>query len=174
LDEKTPVIDPDIYGASKYLGERIFADAADKLPCIALRLPGILGRGAHRAWLPTLLARSRAGREITIYNPDGRFNNAAHVDDIARFVHRLIVGDWKGFLAFPIGASGTMTIGDVVARLQATANSHVPVVIEQAPQRSFIICSDYAISFGYKPMAIGEMLDRYVAESLESEDPLPL
>ena len=78
--------------------------------------------------------------------------------------------DWKGFFAFPIGASGTVTIGDVVKRFQAAANSHVPLVIQQAPQRSFIICSDYATRcFGYRPMTIAEILDRYVVESLEDK-----
>lgn len=54
VDERTPVRDPDVYGASKHLAERLFAEAAGRLPCVAIRLPGVLGPGAHRAWLPTM------------------------------------------------------------------------------------------------------------------------
>ena len=166
VDENTSVVDPDIYGMSKYLGERLIATAADRLPSVAVRLPGVLGRGAHRAWLPTLLQCIREGREITIFNPDASFNNAAHVDDLAAFCVNLLDRCWQGFHAMPVGAAGATTVRAAVEQLMAAAGSKVTLAVRPAPQPSFTISSDYAIrSFGYRPMEIGAMLDRYVADS---------
>ena len=79
LQETHPITNPDDYGLTKYLAERVFADT-EGLSCVALRLPGILGKGAHRAWIPTLVHRVLEGdRKATIYSPSSLFNNAAHV-----------------------------------------------------------------------------------------------
>ena len=40
VDENTPVMDPDPYGASKYLAERLLATSADNLTSIAICAPG--------------------------------------------------------------------------------------------------------------------------------------
>jgi len=160
----TPVVDPDIYGATKYLGERLIAEAADRVPAIAIRLPGVLGRGAHRAWIPTLLARIQAGQQIAVFNPDAPFNNAADIDDVGRFVVDLLQVDLKGFEAVPIGAAGQIRVRDVPDILMAAAGRRVPVGIRTAPQSSFIISSEEAISrFGYAPMEIGAMLRKYAS-----------
>ena len=165
VDETTPVLDADLYGTSKYLGERLFAAEADRLSCIAIRLPGVLGRGAHRAWIPTLLERIRAGREILLYNPDAPFNNAAHVDDIGRFCVKLLAGNWTGFSAMPLAAAGMITVREVVDRLAAATEMRVAVTARPAPQPGFVISSDRAIrGFGYDPMEIGPMVDRYALE----------
>jgi nucleoside-diphosphate-sugar epimerase len=165
VTEATGIMDPDVYGASKLLAERMFAAVVDQLPAAAIRLPGVIGRGAHRAWVPTMLERIRAGQELTIYNPDAPFNNAAHVDDLGYLVSELLCRDWAGFHAFPVGAAGSITVSGAIERLMA-GNARVPVRIGHAPQRGFTISSDYAVNtFGYRPMDIGPMLDRYVAES---------
>jgi nucleoside-diphosphate-sugar epimerase len=164
VTEATRIIDPDVYGASKLLAERMFAAVADRLPTAAIRLPGVIGRGAHRAWLPTMLQRIRAGQELTIYNPDAPFNNAAHIDDLGYLVSELLRRDWAGFHAFPVGAAGSITVSGAVERLMAGI-ARVPVRIGRAPQRGFTISSDYAVNaFGYRPMDIGAILDRYAAE----------
>jgi nucleoside-diphosphate-sugar epimerase len=165
VDEATPVIDADVYGASKYFGERLLAAAADQLPCIAIRLPGVLGRGAHRAWIPTLLERIRAGQEVTLYNPHAPFNNAAHVDDLGRFCVGLLAGQWTGFSAVPVAAAGMITIQEVVERLIAATGKRIAVSVRSALQPGFTVSSECAIRrFAYDPMEIGLMLDRYAAE----------
>jgi len=166
VTETTPSIAPDVYGASKFLAERIFAAASDRLPCIAVRLPGVLGVGAHRAWLPTMLKRIQAGQAITIYGPDNRFNNAAHVDDLGSFFESVLARGWKGFHAFPVAAAGAITVAEAVDRLMRKEGKLISVTIGTAPQRGFTISSDYATRmFGYEPTEIGAMLDRFVSEA---------
>jgi nucleoside-diphosphate-sugar epimerase len=166
VKETTPIVAPDVYGASKLLAERMFAEASDRLPCIAVRLPGVLGIGAHRAWLPTILERIQAGQGITIYNPENLFNNAAHVDDLGPFFGRVLSQRWGGFHAFPVGAGGSMTVAGAIDRLMRAVDKPVPVKIGNALQRGFTISSDYAVlTFGYEPTDIGAMLDRYAFQS---------
>jgi nucleoside-diphosphate-sugar epimerase len=53
LQETYAITNPDDYGLTKYLAERVFAET-EGLPCVALRLPGISGKGAiargYRHW----------------------------------------------------------------------------------------------------------------------------
>ena len=174
VTETTPTIAPDVYGASKFLAERIFAEASERLPCVAVRLPGVLGIGAHRAWLPTMLERIQAGQGITIYNPENRFNNAVHVDDLGPFFVRVLPQRWDGFHAFPVAAGGSMTVAGAIDRLMRAVAKPVPVIVGAAPQRGFTISSDYAVrTFGYEPTDIGAMLDQYVSEAFAMQVVVP-
>jgi UDP-glucose 4-epimerase len=170
VDENTPVIDPDFYGASKYLAERLMAATAAELPAVAIRLPGVLGRGAHRAWLPTLLQRIRRSEPFTIYNPDAPFNNAVHVADLGMFCMELLERTWQGFHAMPVGAAGHITVRAAVTQLMAAAGSTTRITISPASRPGFTISSDRAIRhFGYRPLEIGAMLDRYVMDELSGD-----
>ncbi|MGA8615649.1 MAG: NAD(P)-dependent oxidoreductase [Xanthobacteraceae bacterium] len=169
LDENTPVINPDIYGASKYLAERMLAAVSEQIPSVAVRLPGVLGAGAHRAWLPVLLDKMSSNRDVTIYNPDAAFNNAAHVSDLGIFLADLMRQDWKGFLSFPVGASGKTSISKVVHSVRAGLGSKSKIVIDPTVKPGFIISSDRAVALGYRPMDINAMIERYVLEYKSSE-----
>jgi UDP-glucose 4-epimerase len=165
VDETTPVRAPDVYGASKLLAERLFAAHAHRLPCVAVRLPGVLGRGAHRAWVPTLLENLKAGREVTIYNPGNPFNNAAHVEDLSDLFHNALRGAIAGFCAFPVGADGSMTVGGLVDKLRHLTPSKSVVRVDSQEKPGFTISSDFAKSrFGYRPKDIHQMLEQYCSE----------
>jgi len=166
VTEATPVRAPDLYGASKYLAERLFAGEAHWLPCAAIRLPGVLGEGAHRAWIPTLLERMRRDQDITVYNPDSPFNNAAHVSDVCDLILNLLGHPWSGFHGFPVGADGEIKVSELVDRLLAATGSRSKITQGQALKRAFTISSDYAkAKFGYAPKGIEDMLAQYVDET---------
>jgi nucleoside-diphosphate-sugar epimerase len=162
VDETTPIRDPDCYGASKYLAERMFAAEAERLACAAVRLPGVLGRGAHRAWIPTLLASFRSNRPITVYNPDTQLNNAAYVDDLAALFLEILRSSRPGFFAFPVGADGAMTVSELLALMAKLTDSSSSVTARIESRPTFTISSDFAKrTFGYKPQTIGEIIERY-------------
>jgi nucleoside-diphosphate-sugar epimerase len=166
VTETSPVRAPDMYGASKYLAERILAEEARWLSCAALRLPGVLGAGAHRAWIPTLLERIKSHKDVTVYNPQMGFNNAVHVHDIGDLLLKLLAGNWSGFHAFPVGAAGQISISNLVNLLMSLTGSRSQVTEGQLQKRPFTVSSNYATRvFGYDPMNIETMLRRYVGES---------
>jgi nucleoside-diphosphate-sugar epimerase len=166
IDENTKICNPNVYGASKLVAERLFASCEEWLPCVAIRLPGVLGKGAHSAWIPTVLDRARMGETLRIYNPAEPFNNAVHVADIGDFFSQLLQGSWSGFHAFPVGAAGSVSIREVVDLVTHLNKQSVHLRIEPPPQSSFTISSAYAIQrFGYSPMNIATMLMRYASET---------
>lgn len=167
VDENTPMKIPDLYGTTKYLGERMIAGTADQLPAVAIRLPGVLGSGAHRAWLPNIVCRALSGQDVAIYNPEAPFNNAVHVDDLGRFVAQLLKADFEGFHTVPIAAKDAMSVRDVVQFLLNELGSDVAVTVTAPQQPGFTISSQSACrEFGYEPQTMEDMLRRYAKDIL--------
>lgn len=166
VDEATPVCDPDAYGASKLITEQWLAELGGVFSSLALRLPGIVGRGAHRHWLASVASRLRAGQPIRAFHLDRPFNNAAHIDDIAALVLTVLAREpWGGFDAAVLGAVGSLTVRETIERLARALG--VPARIEEtAPTNtSFTLSSAHAIArFGYQPSEIGALIDRYGRE----------
>jgi nucleoside-diphosphate-sugar epimerase len=166
LDETTPIVNPDIYGLTKLLGERMLAALAPKMRGLAIRLPGVLGRGSVRNWLTEVFAAARDGRDIPVFNVAAPFNNAVHVDDLAAFAaHAIDDQSWRGFAALPIGAGGTTTVGEAVAILADGADARSRILDKGTRRPCFTISSQTALARGYRPQEITAMLRRFVAEN---------
>jgi UDP-glucose 4-epimerase len=166
VDEATPMVDPDVYGASKFIGERLLAERRERLPGLALRLPGVVGPGAQRNWLASTAGRLRRGEPATLFNPDAGFNNALHVADLAALVCRVLGRGWQGFDAVVLGARGRLPVRQVVERLAAGMGLPVTLAVQPSPKPAFLLSSDKAIrDWGYDPMEIGALVDRYAREA---------
>ena len=96
LTEDTSIVNPNLQGTCKYQGELILKEKSDEIPSLALRLPGIVGKGAHNIWLSKVLEKAQKNENIEITNPDAPFNNAIWTEDLARFLEHLAEKDWKG------------------------------------------------------------------------------
>ena len=166
VDEATPIVDPDAYGVTKLLGELMLKDAANRLPGLALRLPGVVGPGAHRNWLSSVAAKLMRGETIGAFHLDRPFNNAAHAADIAALAVRAVEQGCSGFDAVVLGARGTVTVREALARLAAGLGAPARLEEVPSPKASFILSSERAVSrWGYDPMEIGPLIDRYAAEA---------
>ena len=65
VSETTPCINPDAYGLTKLLGERLLSDVADRLPSLSIRLPAVVGPGSKRNWLSECMRKLQAGEPLT-------------------------------------------------------------------------------------------------------------
>jgi nucleoside-diphosphate-sugar epimerase len=167
VDETTPIVDPDAYGACKYLCERLLADRAAWLPSIALRLPGVLGPGARRNWLSGVADRLAAGDSVRAFHLAAPFNNAVHVADLSQFVLRLIDRTWEGYDAVVLGAGAAIEVEAVIRRLADGLGVMARIETSPAAKPSFILSSDRAVRhWGYEPADLGGLLDRYAADVL--------
>jgi len=162
VDDATPIRNPDIYGASKLLAERMFANNATKIYGASVRLPGVLGPGAHRAWLPTVLRKMKAGNKISLYGLENRFNNAVYVDDIADLFLNILVSERCDFPAFPVGAADPMAVKDIIKKMSELTKSKSQITWEKEKKQSFTISSDFAKNnYGYSPKSTEEMIESY-------------
>ncbi|MFC5311256.1 NAD-dependent epimerase/dehydratase family protein [Azospirillum rugosum] len=166
VDETTPILDPEPYGLTKLLGERLVADRADRLRSMALRLPGVIGPGSRRNWLSRVMETARRGDEITLFQPEAPFNNAAHVDDVARFVGTLLDGDWTGADAVTLAAAGMTSIEGAARAVVEGLGSRSPIAVRAHAGSSFTVSSARATQrYGYAPMPIEAMLARFAREN---------
>lgn len=167
VDESTPIVNPDAYGATKHLGELQLAARSEHLPGLAIRLPGVLGPGAHRNWLSGVAARLRAGETVRAFHLDDPFNNAAHVADLAALVSHALDRPWTGFDAIVAGARGHITAREAIIRLGRGLGVEARIMESAATKPSFTLSSERAISrWGYDPLEIGAMIDRYAEDVL--------
>lgn len=166
VDEATPACDPDAYGASKLITEQRLAELGGVFSSLALRLPGIVGRGAHRHWLASVASRLRANEPVRAFHLDRPFNNAAHIDDIAALILSVLAREsWGGFDAAVLGAVGSLTVRETIERL-ARALGVSAKIEEIAPTNtSFTLSSAHAVArYGYEPMEMGALIERYGRE----------
>lgn len=169
VDEHSPILDPDAYGRTKRQGEELLAAAADCFASIALRLPGVIGKGSARNWLTSVLHAARDGRDITIFNAEAPFNNATHVIELAEFARHLLRAKWEGFDAVTIGAAGQTTVRRAVELLVDAFGGRSRVLSAPAPKASFLISSARACDrYGYVPSEITAMLKRFAEENRHS------
>ena len=158
----TPSRNPNLYGISKLFCERLLFDQADDLPSIAIRLPAVLGRGAHRSWLPGLADRINRKLPISIYNASAPFNNAVLASDVSKFCSHLLKQDLVGHAALPIAASGLIKIRDVIRLMFEGMETTVEVTEHPAPGKSFIVSSREAIDgYGYAPSHIEDIVVQF-------------
>lgn len=170
VDETTPIIDPDAYGATKHLCELMLADHASTLPSLSLRLPGVLGPGAHRNWMSRVTGALQKGEIVRAYKVDGPFNNAAYVSDISDLIKSVLTRTWEGNDAVVLGAGGMTTVRAAIERLAAGLG--VPARIEDMPSAkvAFTLSSDRALArWGYAPMEIGALIGQYARDVVAHE-----
>jgi nucleoside-diphosphate-sugar epimerase len=165
VDERTAIVNPDAYGASKRLGELLLAERAERLPSLTIRLPGVVGPGAHRNWVSGVARTLRAGETVRAFHLDAPFNNAAHIADLAALVSRVMERPWMGRDTIVVGARGHITVREAITRLAKGLGVEARIEEIAAAKPSFTLSSERAISrWGYDPMQIGAMIDRYAAE----------
>lgn len=135
---------------------------------MAIRLPGVVGPNAHRNWLAKVLKHAILSENITIYNPNAKFNNAVHVHELAKFISTLLNTTWTGFHAMPIGSDGYITINDVVNLIINHCKSKSVINIVDEKLNSFTISSKYAQDIlNYCPSNIIDTIIKYVDENIE-------
>ncbi|MEK9568202.1 MAG: NAD(P)-dependent oxidoreductase [Paracoccaceae bacterium] len=166
VNEQTPSINPDAYGLTKLLGERLLADAADRLTSLSIRLPAVIGPGSKRNWLSECYRKLKAGEPLTFVNPATLFNNACHIADLTEMIIQWLSDPKDGAQMVVVGASQEIMIRDVVGQLAKSLKTRSNIQVGDSKLRSFLIDSSYAqTNFNYAPMAVRDMIDRFVRDN---------
>lgn len=167
LTETTPVDDPDFYGATKYLGERIVNEYAKYFPVIVLRLPAILGPNYFIPWLGRVLLKAFKDETIEIFNGQEPFNNITDVQEISKLVPLLLAKHISGNNIFNVAASKPISLKEAVDFLIKLTGSRSPIREISAPKQSFQIEINRLIKMtGFKAEDTRTLIERYVTSNL--------
>jgi nucleoside-diphosphate-sugar epimerase len=132
---------------------------------VSLRLPGIVGPDHNRPWVARLAAEMAETGRATVYNPDSLFNSSLHVDDLCRFVARLLDFGWHGHELATLAAAQPIAIREIVERLAALRYPNARLHVADGRQHSYIVAIDKAVrDFGFSPMTMDEQLIRFANE----------
>jgi nucleoside-diphosphate-sugar epimerase len=161
VNSKTPIVDPELYGQSKRLGELYLLDAAKDFKSISLRLPGMLGEGAKGHWLSNILSKAQNNQDINIFNPDAKYNNAVSTNCLNNFLIHLYESDWQESVALPLASSGITTIRKAVEIVIKISGSESKIFTKPHRNHSFSIDCSEAHEYGFNPKHIEEALIEY-------------
>lgn len=119
LTEDSPRVNPSAYGMSKSLCEEVFSETG--INTAALRLPAVVGKGAHRHFLANVMAQAEQGMDIEITNATSPWNNVVHIDFLCQMIFALCSGlAWpshKRFWPVLVASRAPESLGNIVLRM---------------------------------------------------------
>jgi nucleoside-diphosphate-sugar epimerase len=165
LTETTDIVNPDMYGLSKYMAEQIVLHDSEQYPVMVLRLPGIIGKGAHSCWLANIVHKMKKNESIHFYHPHALFNNVIHLQDVFHFIGQLISNIPYQSDIINLAASQPMSITDILGYIQSKLRSSSEFLENPSDQNSYIISTKKAESnFGFMPNSVKQSLEFFLED----------
>lgn len=163
IDAATPLAPNNPYGAAKRNGETAVAAAvADgRLSgAVALRLPAVVGPGAHDNFPAGTAAKLQRGEPVTVFNADGPYNAVVDAEDLARFAHHL-ARTVTGFAAVSPASDPPTTVRAAVEAIAAGLGCVPSLRFEATPHGSPLIDPGPAVALGLASQSSAGVLFRY-------------
>jgi nucleoside-diphosphate-sugar epimerase len=168
LDESTESVNPDAYGQSKLMAERVLKEAADRIPSLSVRLPGILGAGAQDPWLARIATKAVKGEPIQFFNAEQAFNGCIHIDDIYAAAKRYIMAPGQGADVITYAAREPIPVAEVIRLVVDGLNSSSHVEALDAKRSHFLISIERACkNYDMAPMSVSECVSAFLAETFK-------
>lgn len=158
LTEESPIINPCLYGITKYYGEKLLEES---VPTISFRLPGVLAKGSH-GWIDKVHNSLLRNEQIKIIN--SRYNHLIHALDIFRAIKTIIESKNYTSTCYNASISDIATSLDVVMYLKNRISSSSEIQVFENRLNGGFIFSNKKIEKIVKPMSLIEALDIYLSE----------
>lgn len=172
VNEQSDMINPDDYGMTKYLCERLLEDS-HIINRIVIRLPRTLGKGCDLSypWIPKVTGQMLRNEKVYYMNPDLMYNNMLYVDDLSQFLLHLVEGDMNGFERFVLGAEGRMKILDILLKLRKCLGSQSELTEKQSTGRNkcYAIDTMYAQQHGFRSREINKIIEDFARDMIQRE-----
>ncbi|MFT6583317.1 MAG: nucleoside-diphosphate-sugar epimerase [Alphaproteobacteria bacterium] len=169
VNEATPPRPRGVYGASKLASERHLAASGPGLKRLIIRLPGVLGAGAHGGFLPSLARDIHAGAPVHLFNARRPFNRAVHIDALTALVLRALENHSIRYDTIVLGAAGRAELGpSVEAMIDAAQSKSTIIEGDSGPPAPLIDFSAATRRFHYRPADLPTMLAHYMANEHRS------
>lgn len=158
--EENDIINSDKYGMTKYLAENIFQEA-ENINTFGIRTPGIIGPDAHDIWLVDIVKKMNNNEKIQI--TDFETKNLVWIDDIAKFIDKLIIDAMDGrhyaYKVVNLACDEAVNNIEIIDAIKKRTKSKSEVEINKDNSHLFILNTDKAKKMGFvssKPLDIVE------------------
>lgn len=152
IDANTSPAPDTAYGRAKLAGERMLAEAVATgriAGAAALRLPAVVGPGAHDNFPATVAARLLRGETVTLFNPQGLYNAVVTAKSVAAFSARLALRI-DGFHAVSPASSPPVTLTRAAEAIAAGLGRPLVAEVRPAPHASPTIDPAAAVALGFR------------------------
>lgn len=147
------------YALTKYLAEQLceFAAQYQSVAATALRIFNVFGPGQRTDFLiPRIVQQVIAGKEIRVMDLAPRRDYIYLTDVVEAFIK---AGDSEintGFHAINLGSGYSLSVAEIIAKIQTVAGTRLPVITDSAERRQEIpdVVADISVAqrvLGWRP-----------------------
>jgi nucleoside-diphosphate-sugar epimerase len=173
IDELSPSKNINSYGQEKLDCESLLNDFSKRpnnfTRVLVMRLPGVVGLGAHETFIPKLVKNIAQEIDVNIYSKNALFNNIVHVNDVASFAM-----EWSSrnnldiFKIINVAADDSITLEKLCSVVQKKLNKAVGVSESFAGRPPFTISTRVASELGFPKRGTLEIIEHYLRDFLNS------
>ena len=168
VSEKAVMVNPDFYGVTKYLAEKIIIESG--IPYYILRMPGIVGKVWRNTYLYRLIDQFYKNESITVYNSNKLFNNVLDIDDLVHFILLLCDLQKSGDKIFLLGNTEKVELIKVVNYIKNCCQSSSEIKIKNTnDKRYFTLNVRKAVEYGYSSKSIWDIIRELCVLKNESD-----
>ena len=169
IDENTEINNPDIYGTSKYMGEKLVQMYSDHFDTLILRLPGVIGSIWDKGmpWINTAILKLKNNQDLTYYNGSSLFNNIVDLENILKFIMFYInFKDKQTNQILNLSATEPLKIFELINYISKILNSKSKIVEKKTEDVSFKISNKLLMKkFNFKTDTTKEIICNYLANT---------
>ena len=157
LSEKNDIINPIVYGQSKYLVEKIFEQ---NFKTISLRLSAVLGVGTH-GWISHVYKSLKENKKIEIINTN--FNNFIHVNDVFNIIYSFMNNKVFYSDQLNVCCSNIVKSKKVIEIMKKSMKSKSKIILKKNNANFYTISNKKLLS-NFKTMSVEKSILRFVKE----------
>jgi nucleoside-diphosphate-sugar epimerase len=161
--EETDIINPELYGQTKYFGEKLLQETVFT---ISLRMPGVIAVGSH-GWVDSIYHKLKKNESLVIYNAP--YNHVVHAYDLYGIIRQICSTEYYKNDVFNVCANGVTTSLGIVEFIKNAVSSKSPIELRDNRNAISHVISNKKLLNIYNPMDIKDSLKLYVKEMLASK-----
>lgn len=141
LFENQEAFNPNLYGKSKSLSEKLFCSKINKFRTVCLRIPGIFTSDLtrNRPLIINILKKVKNNENIVAHNLDKKFNNILDATEIVKFIKIILNKKVIKTEVYNLSASNPIKFIEVINLLKKIFKSNSKIINKNLKLNSFII-----------------------------------
>ena len=167
LSESYKPYKPNSYGKSKTKCELMLGRYCrnSNTKYMVIRLPGVVGEGSHSNFITEISKKIQKNELINVTNKYNYFNNVVYVDDLSKFILKLLKK--KNFKSniVNLGSKNKIKIFELIDLIYNLLNvKNKRIKWNNNHSNSFTIDIKEAVKSGYKPSTVKKSLKNYLSK----------